>query len=242
MLISTIEKNLLKRKNSLVVGTANAGTRNYIGPIVSCSIVLNYKLLSCFIQDILDGKELEREELESLVKSFKFSNFYFVEPTLLNDIGDTETAEYLSNFNCANKIVWSMLKKRVVPDAFITSNKELKEVIKSSIDSLHSVNENVSEYTVWDKPPSLNMLVPKAEFISVKTAETLVTRLAKKLAQKALDKRLVQIAKECPKYDVLNNLGRGQIKFVRKFGNTKYHRIYLKELSKYPVNTLIFDN
>lgn len=240
--ISDLEKKLIKKGNRFIVGTANAGLDNYVGPIVSCSIVLDYKFLSCFIEDILNDRILNNKELESLVRSFKFSNFYFVEPSLLNNIEDTEVASYLANFNCANKLVWTMLKKRLVPSVFLTADMELKEVVKSSLDSVHSINENTSKYIVWDKAHSLEMIVPKSEFKPVPADSTLVTHLAKKLATIALNNKLKAISKECPKYDVLNNLGKTQVDFVKKFGNTKYHRIYLKELSKYPINTLIFDN
>ena len=95
---------------------------------------------------------------------------------------------------------------------------------------------------IWDNPPTLNMLAPKAEYVvSNSKKPTLCTKIAKALANIVLSQELIKIDKKIPQYSILEKNNKEQVNFVKKMGNTQYHRLYIESLAKYPINTLIFE-
>lgn len=236
---SKLEKRLLKEGNTLIMGTACVGEDNYVGPIVSCSVLLDYNKISPYINNLLMNLPVDVKGMEEILKNLKYCELKVITQEELNSLNDKETAIYYSIFSCVNSLIWKMLMKKEVPDAFITKCFPIKEVVKSSYDSLHSANKSVSDYMIWDNSPTINMLAPKAEFFVSNNKNVLSTNIAYELARRKLKNCLIDIDKEIPQYNILNNTKEGQIEIVSKLGNTKYHRLYIKELAKYPINTLI---
>lgn len=234
-----LEKQLLKEGNTYIVGTACVGETNYVGPIVSCSVVMDYNKLTPYFNNLLQELPLDVKGMEEILKSLKYYIIKIVSQDELNELNDQETALYYANFCAVNKLIWKMLADREVPEVFITKGSPLKEVVKSSYDSLHSANKSVSNYMIWDNPPTLNMLAPKAEYYASNAKSILCTNVAYELAKRQLRTCLREIDKKIPQYDIINKPQKEQVAIVSKLGNTQYHRLYIKELAKYPINTLI---
>ena len=57
MRLSETESNLIKDNNYYIIGTSISGENNYIGPMVSCSVVLDYSNLSP-VKEFLSTKNI----------------------------------------------------------------------------------------------------------------------------------------------------------------------------------------
>jgi hypothetical protein len=240
MRLSQTENNLLGNGNYNIIGTSISGVDNYVGPMISCSLVLDYFNISRYVEPLLKNVKLDGSELKELVNSFRYSSLNFMDASTINMLKDLELSEHMSKFNSANKVVWSMLKKCEVPDAYITSDKELMEVIDTIDDSLHS--DNNKRYVLWNTNHSLELITPKAVFITKPCNKTVVTKLARRIADLALEVKLNSIGKEYPKYHIPKYPDSIQEKYVEKYGNTVYHRLFMGNLSKYPIGRMIFDD
>ena len=234
-----LEKQLLKEGNTFIVGTASAGENNYVGPIVSCSVVMDYNKLTPYFNNLLQELPLDSKGMEEILKSLKYCILKIISQDELNELNDQETALHYSNFSAVNKLIWKMLADKEVPEVFITKRFPLKEVVKSSYDSLHSANKSIYDNMIWDNPPTLNMLAPKAEYYTSNAKSVLCINVAYELAKRQLRSCLKEIDKKIPQYDIINKPQKEQVQIVSKLGNTQYHRLYIKELAKYPINTLI---
>lgn len=238
MRLSETESNLIKDNNYYIIGTSISGENNYIGPMVSCSVVLDYSNLSP-VKEFLSTKNITKETIENLFKSFLYYTTYITKSEDINSLRDIKLSEHKTKFNCANKLVWNMLKKCEVPDAYLTSDTDLTEVVDTLSDSLHT--ERPDRYVLWNKDHSLELITPKAIFKSVPTNKSITTRVAKKIADMILLHELKSIDAKLPKYKVLDFPGKEQEKYVSMYGNTVYHRVFLPELKKYPLGRLIND-
>lgn len=237
---SIIEKRLLKEGETLIVGTSCVGADNYVGPVISCSVVLDYNKLTPYFNNLVEDLPLDVKGMQTILQSLKYFVIHITKEEELNNLNGPEMAVYYSNFCCVNKLIWDMLKKREVPSAFITDKFDLKEVVHSSFDSLHSANKQISDFMIWDVPPTLNMLAPQAQYIKTnKRSNVLCVQIANKLANRQLKSCLKNIDKEIPQYHILEKSGKEQINIVKTLGNSQYHRLFIKELAKYPINTLI---
>lgn len=238
---STIEKDLLNDSNYTIVGTSIAGVDNYVGPMVACSVVLDYFALPDKLKDFIDNKKLDDTAFKQFVKQLRYIEFYVMEADVINTLKDSELAEHMTKFNCANKLVWRMLQKCEVPDAYITADKDLTEVIDTIDDSVHS--EKGERYVLWNTNHSLELVTPKALFVTHPVNDTIVTRVAQRFANLMLSNKLAQldILTE-KKYNVHEFPGEQQVQYVAKYGNTINHRVYLPKLSKYPIGKLMWSD
>lgn len=238
---SKLEKELQNDGNSLILGTACVGIDNYVGPMVACSVILDYNHINPLFNNLIKN-DLPIKYLADVLKSLKYYATKITTLDELNSLANKEASVYYTNYNAVNKLIWKMLKNREVPSAFVTEKYQLKEVANSSYDSLHSANTRISDYMIWDVSPTLNMLAPKAEYIvSNSRKPALCVKIAKALASIVLNQELTKIDKKIPDYKILEQNDKRQETFVKKMGNTQYHRVYLDALSKYPINTLIFE-
>lgn len=238
---SKLEKELLKSGDNIIVGTACVGIGNYVGPMVACSIILDYDHLHPLFNNLISNT-LPVKYLADILKALKYYATKITTLEELNSLANEESAIYYTNYYAVNKLIWKMLKKREVPTVFITEKYPLKEVVNSSYDSLHSANKRISDYMIWDNSPTLNMLVPKADYIvSNSKKPALCTKIAKALANIVLSQELAKIEKQIPQYHILEKNNKEQENFVKKMGNTQYHRLYIESLAKYPINTLVFE-
>lgn len=236
---SEIEKKLIKDGNYNIIGTNISGVDNYVGPMVGCSIVLDYYNISRYVDPLLKNVSLTADEVKELIDSFRYHTFHFMEVPTINMVRNLEFSEHMAKFNSANKLVWDMLKKCEVPDAYITADKPLTEVMDTKDDSLHS--DGRDRFVLWNTNHSLELVTPKAIFIDRATKSTLVTRITKKLANMALGIKLRALDKDFNEYSISKNPGKEQVDYVKKFGNTIHHRVFLPELSKYPMGKLFND-
>lgn len=241
MRLSQTENKLLHENNFNIIGTSVSGTENFVGPIISCSIVLDYFNISPLVKKFINNDGFEKEDLKELVNSFRYINFYTMDENSINMLRDISLSEHMCKFNCANKLVWDMLQKCEVPDAYITSDKDLTEVIDTINDSVHT--EHNSRYVLWNTNHSLELVTPKALFLTKDCNSTIVTKLCKKMADLMVTGHLKKLdSKTGNKYNFANSPREEQVGFVEKFGNTVYHRVFLPELSKYPVGKLLWSD
>lgn len=239
MQLSQTENDLIHNNNFNIVGTSVSGVDNYVGPVIACSIVLDYFSISPLVKKFLSKSKLDKSELKELISSFRYMEFCTIDESSINSLRSIELAEHMAKFNCANKLVWSMLQKCEVPDVYITSDKDLTEVIDTINDSVHT--EHSERYVLWNTNHSLELVTPKATFITKKVNQSLVTKLCKKFADLMVRHRLQEIDLESNhRYNFADNTGIEQVELVKKYGNTIYHRVFLPELSKYPVGKLLW--
>lgn len=239
MQLSAIEDKLLHENNYTILGTSISGVDNYVGPMVACSVILDYFALPAKLEDFINGEKFTDVEFKSFVKELKYIEFYVMESDVINTLKDTELAEHMTKFNCANKLVWRMLQKCEVPDAYITADKDLTEVIDTTVDSVHS--ERSDRYVLWNTNHSLELVTPKALFITKPVNESITTQVAKKFADLLLNNKLTQLdTLTGNKYCMREFPGEKQVQFVAKYGNTINHRVFLQRLSKYPVGQLMW--
>lgn len=241
MRLSATENKLLHENNFNIVGTAISGVENYVGPMVACSIVLDYFDLPEVLQGFIEDKKLTDVEFKGMVKKFHYIEFYVMEPDVINTLKDNELAEHMAKFNCANRLVWRMLQKCEVPDAYITADKDLTEVIDTINDSVHS--EGKDRYVLWNTNHSLELITPKALFLTKKVNQSVVTKVCKKMADLLLKNKLTQLdALTGNKYHMSEFPGDKQVQYVAKNGNTINHRLFLPKLTKYPVGKLMWSD
>lgn len=238
-LISPTEIQHLNNSIYTIIGTSVAGVDNYVGPIVACSVCLDYFNLPKHLERFINNEKLTSEELKEFMSDLCISTIYVVEPAVINTIRDIELAEDMAKFNSTNKLVWDMLLKRIVPEVYITSDKPLIEVVDTSTDSVRA--ENKDRYVRWTSHHSIELITPKAEFLTAPWTDSLCTKVAHRLSELAVRGRLKNLDKEIPNYQILRFTGKEQEQFVSKYGNTVHHRVFLPELKKYPIGRLIND-
>ena len=71
---SETEKKLIKDGNYNIIGTNISGVDNYVGPIVGCSIVLDYYNISRYVDPLLKDVSLNADEVKELVKIINSRN------------------------------------------------------------------------------------------------------------------------------------------------------------------------
>lgn len=241
MRLSAIENKLLHDSNYNIIGTAIDGVENYVGPMVACSVVLDYFDIPNKLKDFIDGKKLTDIEFKEMVKKLKYIEFYVMEPDVINTLKDNELAEHMAKFNCANKLVWRMLQKCEVPDAYITADKDLTEVIDTTTDSVHS--EGKDRYVLWNTNHSLELITPKAIFVTKPVNYSIVTKVCKRMASLLVHNKLTQLDTITGnKYHMGEFPGEKQVQYVAKNGNTINHRLFLPKLTKYPVGKLLWSD
>ena len=81
---SEIEKKLIKDGNYNIIGTNISGVDNYVGPMVGCSIVLDYYNISRYVDPLLKNVSLNADEVKELVDSFRYHAFHFMEVPTIN--------------------------------------------------------------------------------------------------------------------------------------------------------------
>lgn len=236
-LISPTEIQHLNNSLYNILGTSVAGVDNYVGPIVACSVCLDYFNLPKHTERFVNEDKLTTDELKEFMADLPLSSIYVVEPTVINTVRDISLAEDMAKFNSTNKLVWTMLIRKVVPEVYITSDKPLVEVVDTSTDSVRA--ENKDRYVRWTSHHSIELITPKAEFLDCPWADTLCTKIAHRLSELAVKGRLKNLDKEIPNYQILKFTGKEQEQFVSKYGNTIHHRVFLPELKKYPIGRLI---
>ncbi len=241
MRLSAIENTLIHDNNFTILGTSISGVENYVGPMVACSIILDYFALPKNLKKFIDGDKLSDIEFKQFVKELRYIEFYAMEADVINTLKDVELAEHMAKFNCANKLVWRMLQHCEVPDAYITSDKDLTEVIDTTVDSVHS--ERGDRYVLWNTNHSLELVTPKALFITKPVDKSITTRVAKRFADLLLKNKLSQLdALTGSKYYMSEFPGEKQVQYVAKYGNTINHRVFLPRLTKYPVGQLMWSD
>lgn len=239
MRLSAVENKLIHDGDYNIIGTAISGVENYVGPMVACSVMLDYFDLPEHLNKFITGGKLGDVEFKKFIKQLKYVEFYVMEPDVINTLKDIELAEHMTKFNCANKLVWRMLQKCEVPDAYITADKDLTEVIDTVDDSVHS--EHSERYVLWNTNHSLELVTPKAHFITKKLNEAIVLKVAQRLADLMVGNKLTQLDTITEnKYNIHEFPGEQQVQYVAKYGNTISHRVFLPKLSKYPVGKLLW--
>lgn len=241
MQLSAIENELIHSNNFNIVGTAVCGVTNYVGPMVACSAVLDYFNLPKHTKEFIKCDKLSEEQVKEFMSGLRYISINVMTTEEINSLKDVSLAEHLVKFNCANKLVWNMLKNCEVPDAYITVDKPLTEVIDTINDSVHS--DRGERYVLWSKNHSLELITPKALFITKPKNRAIVTKVCFTIAEKILYNKLCELDNITGnKYNIVKYPGEEQVKFVKKYGNTIYHRVLLPKLSVYPVGELLWKN
>jgi hypothetical protein len=233
----TNEERDARNNNKLLLGVGHAGIENLSGPVVSCSVAIDYTKVSPKLIDMVLGNKMEKSIFDDLKSAIKVINIYEIDTLKLNDIADTTIATYLADYHALYGCVFEIFHKFSTDPDVVISEMPIKEVVQNRDLSIYNNKNAKSNYIVMKDWTQFDNLIPNTKFVTKDPQKVFTLLFAKACANTRVLENLKKQKSKYPDYDFETQTVTEELaNFLTKHGLTEFHRGYLPELSKFAFN------
>ena len=231
MMLTEDERNA-RDNDSVLIAVNHSGENNLCGPIVSCSLVLDYNLIDeKLIEEIVTRGVLSKECYASITKAIKAFSTYTLSAAKLNSIMSIPLALHMADYNSLMGAVFEVFKVFGKDPDVVQTKLPIKEVTKNKELPIYKNEKSKTQYVIRESWTQFDNLIPNTE-IKVEQEDSFSLLFAKAVSETIIQKELKAASEKYPNYDFSANvLSDSQKAILAASGMTEFHRAFLPDFS-----------
>ncbi len=226
----------VKKQNLCLLAAGAWGVPEYVGPITSVGVEVDYNNIIPELYEALIGNTITSSMENEIFSSMPVVYGHVLTVNSLIDIANTQIAHQLALYKAIYGAIWYIFGHKQLPTHIVTDALPLREVVRNTKLAEYTTNSKETPYIICSTAGSIKELVPEA-IILTGSDEYLAIRIANLLSKLLYLKEMRPIAEKYANYDVLTSgISPKHKETLEKYGLTEHHRSYLPELKNYPYN------